>query len=57
MKIKSLVYALGEENRPVGTEFEIDKEAGEKLIEAGLAEEVKPARKPAPKKTGKQEVK
>jgi hypothetical protein len=57
MKIKSLVYALGEENRPVGTEFEIDKEAGEKLIEAGLAEEVKPVRKPAPKKTGKQEVK
>jgi hypothetical protein len=57
MKIKTLIYALGEENRPVGTEIEVDKEAGEKLIEAGYAEEVKPARKPASKKADKQEVK
>jgi hypothetical protein len=53
MKVKTLIYALGEENRPIGTEIEVDNEAGKKLIEAGYAEEVKPARKPPANKSDK----
>jgi hypothetical protein len=56
MKLKTLVYALGEENRPIGTEIEVEEEAGKELVEKGLAEEVKakatPKKAPA-KKTEK----
>jgi hypothetical protein len=48
MKAKTLVYAFGEEHRPIGTEIEVDDKYAKELIEQGYIEEVKP--KATPKK-------
>lgn len=56
MKVKTLIANVGEFDRKAGEVIEVSKEVGERLIEAGHAEEVK-TQKQTPKGKEKEEDK